>query len=49
MKPKFGLKLDQSPSNSFKLLLIGEPDDSKSNLLNQMANNNNISEGHQSN
>ena len=45
MKPKFGLMLDNSPSNRYKLLLIGGPDECKSNLLNQLANNNIVSEG----
>ena len=45
MKAKFGLKPDNSSSNSYKLLLIGEPDECKSNLLNQLSNNNIASEG----
>ena len=45
MKAKFRLKQDNSPSNTYKLLLIGEPDECKSNLLNQLANNNIVSEG----
>ena len=45
MKAKLGLKPDNSPSNTYKLLLIGEPDECKSNLLNQLANNNIVSEG----
>jgi len=46
MKAKFGLKPDNTPSNTFKLLLIGQPDECKSNLLNQFAHNNTLGEGH---
>ena len=44
MKPLFGLKLEKNYI-IYKLLLIGETDDCKSNFLIQFAGNNNVFEG----
>lgn len=48
MKPLFGVKPENN-NNAYKLLLIGEADECKSNFLTQFAGNNNVFEGHHSN